>query len=186
MTTDNKIMQYVSSGAVDVWNDAKAPLDNFLNETSKKPNSKLIKQNKFAGNSSYLEIGYIEAKLDQIYHGLWTWENVKVQQMINGVAVTGELKVFHPVASTWITRTGVGFKEFQLKKGANEPTPVNLSSKALERDVPIANASAFKNAAKMIGNTFGRHLNREFKHDHYADEKLIDRIFNDNKKNEEL
>jgi hypothetical protein len=186
MSTDEKIMQYVANDAVELWAIAKQPLDNFLKETSKKPNSKMIKQNKFAGNSNYLEIGYIEAKLDQIYHGLWSWELSTVQQVVNGVQVTGHLRVFHPVASTWLTRSGIGFKEFQLSKGASDPTPANLSSKALERDVPIAAAEAFKNAAKKLGNIFGRHLNRSFNYEHVEDSEIMNRIFNNNKKEEEL
>ena len=178
-------MQYVADEATAIWQKAKTPLDNFLKETSKKPNPKMIKQNKFAGNSNYVEIGYIEAKLDQIYHGLWSWENIQISQMINGVACTGDLKVFHPVAQVWIVRNGVGFKEFQLAKGKSVHTPENLSSKALERDVPIAAAEAFKNAAKKLGNIFGRHLNRDFKYEHVPDKDILNNVFNlKNEKND--
>lgn len=176
--SEKNIMQYVANDATDIWDAAKGPLDNFLKETSKKPRADLIKKNKYAGNSNYLEIGYLEAKLDQVYHGLWSFEIKDVKQMINGVCVYADLKVFHPVASSWITRSGIGFKEFQLSKGMTDPVPANLSSKALERDVPIASAEAFKNATKKLGNAFGRHLNREFKHDHAADENIMKRIFN--------
>ena len=178
-------MQYVANDATEIWKQAKAPLDNFLKETSKKPNPKLLKKNQFAGNSTYLEIGYIQAKLDQVYHGLWSWEAEKPQTMINGVQVTGHLKVYHPVASVWLTRSGIAFKQFQLSKGKSDPSPENLSSKALERDVPIAEAEALKNAAKKLGNTFGRHLNRGFNYGHVPDEDIIDRVFNNNNKKEE-
>lgn len=176
---NENLMKYTSAEAVETYKLAKKPLDNFLKETSKKPADRLIKKNQFANNAEYLEIGYIEAKLDQIYLGLWSWENVKVQQMINGVQVCGDLRVFHPIACTWITRSGIAFKEFQLKKGERDPSPVNLSSKALERDIPIASSEAFKNAAKKLGNIFGRHLNRGFKSEHFADENLMNRIFNE-------
>ena len=175
--SEKQLMQYVAGEAVDIWQKAKLPLDNFLKETSKKPKKEQVKKNQFANNSEYLEVGYIEAALDRIYHGLWTVENMKVQQMINGVSVNLELKVFHPVANVWLTRAGVAFKEFQLKKGADEPTPANLSSKALERDVPIAAAEAFKNAAKKLGNSFGRHLNRGFQFEHIPGENIIEKIF---------
>jgi len=178
MSNEN-IMKYASGDAVNIWKEAKTPLNNFLKETSRKPVERLIKKNQFANNAEYLEIGYLEAKLDQIYHGLWQWGDVKITQMINGVCVSGELKVFHPVACVWLSRSGVAFKEFQLKKGEKDPTPANLSSKALERDVPIASAEAFKNAAKKLGNVFGRSLNRSFKNEHQEDHKLMDRIFGD-------
>jgi hypothetical protein len=176
---ENNLMKYSSTEAVETYKMAKKPLDNFLKEVSKKPAAHLIKKNQFANNAEYLEIGYIEAKLDQIFLGLWSWENVTVQQMINGVQVSGDLKIFHPIACTWLTRNGSAFKEFQLKKGEKDPTPANLSSNALSRDIPIASAEAFKNAAKKLGNVFGRSLNRGFKAEHQADENLMDRIFND-------
>jgi len=182
---DEKIMKYVAEDAINNWEAAKLPLDNFLKELSTKPKTAAIKTNKFAGNSKYLEIGYIEAQLDRKTHGLWNWENVTATQMINGVAVTGDLRFFHPIASVWITRSGVGFKQFQLSKGKTDPSPENLSAKALERDIPIAAAEAFKNAAKKLGNTFGRSLNRDFKHDHVADDGILDRIFNNNQEKKE-
>ena len=179
MTTESKeVMQYAAGEAVEIWNRAKPALDNFLKETSKKPTSSQIKKNKFANNAEYVEVGYIEAKLDQVYHGLWTWEITDTQQIINGIMVVGNLQVFHPVANLWLARAGIGFKQFQLASGKTDPTPQNLSSKALERDVPIAAAEAFKNAAKKLGNAFGRHLNRGFKYEHVADTGIMDRVFN--------
>lgn len=179
MTTDKKdIMQYAATEGTAIWQEAKKPLDNFMKEIGKKPKKELIQANKFANNAAYLEIGYIEGKLDQVYHGLWNWDIEGVQQMINGVEVHGTLSVFHPVAQTWLRRSGIAFKEYQLRKGESDPAPANLSPKAGERDVPIAAAEAFKNAAKKLGNTFGRHLNRKFKYDYVGDKNLIDRIFN--------
>ncbi len=115
-------------------------------------------------------------ELDRDYHSLWSWKVDAVQTMINGVQVTGALTVFHPVANVWLERSGVAFKEFQLGKDKNDPTPENLSKKALERDVPIANAEAFKNAAKTLGNAFGRHLNRSFQFEHISDENILNDI----------
>jgi hypothetical protein len=178
---NENIMKIISSEAETFWHEAKKPLDNFLKETSRKPADRLIKKNKFAGDSEYLEIGYLQAKLDQVYMGLWQWENIRVETMINGVCVYGDLKVFHPVAGVWLTRSGVGFKEFQLKSGMTEPSPANLSSKALQRDVPIAEAEGFKNACKKLGNVFGRHLNRNFKAEHQDDPNVMSRIFGDEK-----
>ena len=180
MTTENKdLMKYVAGDAIEILKEAKPKLDNFLKETSRKPKPNNIKKNKFANNADYLEIGYIEAQLDRIFHGLWKWQITNVQHIINGVQVTGDLDYFHPIASVWISRSGVAFKEFQLESGATEPNPENLSKKALERDVPIAAAECFKNAAKKVGNAFGRNLNRSFDFDHIPDEDIMNRIMND-------
>lgn len=184
MGTEKEIMKYISGEAVDVWKTAKIPLDNWLKETSKKPKDSAIKKNKYANNANYLEIGYIEAQLDRLYHGLWSFELQDAKQMVNGVAVIGHLKVFHPVAAVWLTRSGVGFKEFQLKSGSTDPTPDNLSNKALERDIPIAAAEAFKNAAKKFGNAFGRHLNRDFQFDHVPNKDIIKDVFGEKENTE--
>jgi len=155
---------------------AKKSLDAFLKRISTTPKTNSIKKNKFANNADYLEIGYIQAELDRVFHGLWEWEIKLVNVAINGVYVTGNLRIFHPIANHWITRSGIGFKEFQLSAGRKEPLPENLSSKALERDLPIANAEAMKNAAKTIGNAFGRGLNRKFNFEYIADENILNNL----------
>ena len=157
----------------------KIPLDNFLKRLSRKPKDALIKKNKFANNAEYLEIGYLQSELDRVYHGLWSWEIESQQTVINGVSIVGTLSVFHPILNHWIKRSGVGFKEFQLSAGKSVPAPENLSKKALERDTPIANAEAFKNACKTLGNAFGRHLNRKFQFEHIPDENIIDDLLPD-------
>lgn len=151
----------------------KKSLDSFLKRISSKPKPGNLKKNKFANDAEYLEIGYIQAELDRVFHGLWSWKVSAVVQMINGVQVTGTLSVFHPVTNQWLERSGVAFKEFQLKKNMTTPSPENLSARALERDVPIANAEAFKNAAKTLGNAFGRNLNRQFNAEHMPDENIL-------------
>lgn len=154
----------------------KPDLDNFLKRTSSKPNAKMVKKNPFANDADYLEIGYVQAEMDRVFHGLWQWEINKIEHLINGVLVSGTISVYNPIANQWIKRSGVAFKQYQLSKGAKEPTPVNLSAKALERDVPIASAEAFKNAAKTIGNAFGRHLNRKFQFEHTPDNSIINQL----------
>jgi hypothetical protein len=151
-------------------------LNAFQKELGKSPKKESVKQNQFANNAAYLEIGYLEMQLDRKYFGLWSLKVDSVSVMVNAVQVTVTLSVFHPVAKCWIHRSGIAAKEFQLKKGVSDPLPENLSSKALERDVPIAKAEAFKNAVKSLGNTFGRSLNRNFKFDYIEDEGLINRI----------
>lgn len=181
MTNEIKKIEQNSLALVD---GVKTSLDNWLKRLSSKPKQALIKKNQFANNAEYLEIGYLQAELDRVYHGLWSWSIIDTKQMINGVQVSGTLEVFHPVAGVWIKRSGIAFKEFQLTKGVSEPTPDNLSKKALERDIPIANAEAFKNACKTIGNAFGRHLNRKFQFEHIPDENIIDNLLPKTKENE--
>jgi len=154
----------------------KLNLDGFLKRVSKKPDPKNIKKNAFANNAEYLEIGYIQAELDRVYAGLWEWKIDKIEHLINGCLVYGTLSVFNPIANAYIKRSGVGFKQYQMKAGTTDPTPANLSPKALERDVPIANAEAMKNAAKTIGNAFGRGLNRKFNFEHCPDIDILNNL----------
>lgn len=151
-------------------------LNNFVTELGRTPPANRVRQNKFANNAGYLEIGYLEFMLDRKYHGLWSLKVDSITPLVNAVACSVTLSVFHPVAKCWIHRSGVAAHEFQLKAGVRDPSPENLSAKALERDVPIAKAEAFKNAVKSLGNTFGRSLNRDFNADFIADEGIINRI----------
>ena len=151
-------------------------LNAFQKELGKTPDKRHWKQNQFANNSNYLEIGFLEMMLDRKYFGLWSLKVDEVAPLVNAVRVTVTLSVFHPVGRVWIHRSGIAAKEFQLKAGARDPLPENLSAKALERDVPIAKAEAFKNAVKSLGNTFGRSLNRKFDSDFVPDDGLINRI----------
>jgi len=168
--------QIVKYEPVRTMEQIKAPLDNFLKRQSTKPKANAVNKNQFANNAEYLEIGYIQAELDRVYHGLWSWSIGDTQSLINGVMVSGTLKVFHPVTQMWIERSGISFKQYQLKKGVDDPLPANLSAKALERDIPIANAEAFKNAAKTLGNAFGRHLNRGFQYEHQPDQDILSNL----------
>lgn len=155
------------------WNEMKPAFDSFSKKTGRKPKQQVIKKNKFANNAEYLEIGYLEMQLDRIFHGQWHFTVDKTELLLNAIQVTGTLSVFHPVSGVWIKRSGVAAKQVQLKSGKTEYLPENLSSKALERDVPIAKAEAFKNAVKSLGNAFGRHLNRKFNVEFIEDKEDI-------------
>lgn len=155
------------------WESHKKLFDDFLKKTGTKPKESVLRVNKYANNAKYLEIGYLEMQLDRLFHGLWSLKTIECKQILNSVYVTVELSVFHPVALTWITRTGIGAKEIQLKKDTKDFIAENLSSKCLERDIPIAKAEAFKNACKSLGNSFGRHLNRDFNFDYIEDKEDI-------------
>lgn len=146
----------------DFWNDFKELFDKFSKKVGTKPKANAIKKNKFANNAEYLEIGYLEMQLDRVFHGQWTFEVTECKLLLNAIQVTGVLSVLHPVSGVWIKRAGIAAKQVQLASKKTEYLPENLSSKALERDVPIAKAEAFKNAVKSLGNAFGRHLNRKF------------------------
>ena len=110
----------------------------------------------------YLPASFIQMKLDEIFLGLWSWEVKSVQVVANEILVTGDLRVFHPVAKQWITRSGVGAALIRQMKGADI---TDISAKirdAITMDLPHAETDSLKNAAKKFGQVLGRDLNRKF------------------------
>ena len=84
------------------------PLENFQILLNKEPDAAHIKKAHDAkGGGLYLPIGAVENLLDEVYNGLWQ-TIAKVEQMGNSIVATVHLRVFSPVAQTWINRTGVG------------------------------------------------------------------------------
>ena len=119
----------------------------------------------------YVPIGFIEAKLDRIFHGLWKTENVQTTVIGNEVCMTLELHVFFYPMNQWVVRTGAGAAMIQ-QRGDYDPTtkkkiparPSDVDAKisnTLAKDYPHAKAEATKNAARSLGRTFGRDLNRD-------------------------
>lgn len=125
-----------------------------------------IQVNKRANNAKYLPIGYVQQKLDRIFNGLWETRNQEMTIVANEIVVRLELRVFHPVVRTWMTRTGVGAAMIQQKQGA-AVSDINAKIKnTLSKDAPHAAAEALKNAAKSLGAAFGRDLNRDYTPDY--------------------
>lgn len=126
----------------------------------------------------YVPIGFIEAKLDRIFHGLWKTENVQTNVIGNEVCMTLELHVFFYPMNQWVIRTGAGAAMIQ-QRGDYDPTtkkkiparPSDVDAKisnTLAKDYPHAKAEALKNAARSLGRCFGRDLNRD------ADKKVLE------------
>jgi len=134
----------------------KPLLDAFGKKLNEKPNSAIVKTNKYAGNAKYVPIQYMEALLDKLFMGLWEVVNINHTIDVNSVTVTLDLRVFHPVARIWITRAGIGSVPVEISKDTGK-----ISSKALHKNVPAAKSFAFRNAAQSLGSRFGRNLNRE-------------------------
>jgi len=156
--------------------DIKDVQDRLKKEFNKAPNPKSVKVNKYAGNSKYVPIGIVQGLLDRLFIS-WDWRINDVKVIMNGVMVRGTLTCLTPGGNT-INMDGIGASEFQLKKGESTLTPDTLNSKAIERDVPKAEAEALKSAAKKLGRIFGRSLNRDEDFMYVPDDDLLNRIFN--------
>jgi len=130
--------------------------DELATILSSDPNAEMIEKLKFKGNSEALVISEVEGLLDSVF-GAMNWQTSNFQlQMIGGSTEKGgqayctstiTLSVLHPILRTWITREGAysGFVEH----------------KTMPTFASAAKSLALKNAAKSLGNAFGRDLNRK-------------------------
>lgn len=116
--------------------------------------------------NEYVPIQVQEAKLDDIYNGLWQVRNMSIQLIANEVVTSLELGVFHPIAKEWIWRSGIGSVPVQQAKGSKIRDMVDTKiPNALQKNAPASKAFAFKNACQSLGVTFGRELNRSLEED---------------------
>ncbi len=129
---------------------------------NKQPDPANIKRNKFANNSEFLPISMVETQLDETFFGLWQTENFKTKLIANEIVGEIDLKVFHPVTKQWISRTGAAAVQVQQKANTEIDTiGQNKIKNTLVKDYPHLKAECVKNAAKSIGKSFGRDLNRK-------------------------
>lgn len=137
-------------------------LQNFLQRLHTPPKQEEVRTNQFAGNTLFLPISYIEMSLDELFFGLWETKDFKWQTMANEIVGSITLRVFHPVANQWIERTGASATMIRQQKGAGI-TDLNAKiHNALEMDFPHLKADCVVNAAKSLGKSFGRDLNRQY------------------------
>lgn len=138
----------------------RVKLQNFVQRLNATPKEDEVRVNQFAGNTRYLPISYIEMSLDELFFGLWETKEFKWQAMANEIVGSITLRVFHPVANQWIERIGASATMIRQQKGAGI-TDLNAKiHNALEMDFPHLKADCIVNAAKSLGKSFGRDLNR--------------------------
>lgn len=123
------------------------------------PPKKIIKHHDF-GNFDYLPITAVERLLDGLFDG-WTHEILREGSVINGFYVVVRLMAKIPQSDKYLIADGIGFAEFQTKKGAEPTDFTQLMQSAGVMTIPRAKAEAIKNAAKSFGNLFGRNLTRK-------------------------
>jgi hypothetical protein len=140
---------------------ARIKLQQFTKLLNREPDQSELRVNKFANNSKYLPVSFIEMALDEYFFGLWNIENFKYQVIANEIVGDLELVVYHPTSLTWIRRSGAGSVQIKTKR---ESDPMDINNKiqnTLVMDFPKLKAECLKNAAKSFGKLFGRDLNRK-------------------------
>lgn len=98
------------------------------------------------GSYKFIPISAIEAKLDEIFYGEWSWDFQR-ELFGKGYAIgKGLLSYRHPVSGEWLHKSG---------------TAGVVLSKEVTMDYPRLEAQALLNSVKKIGPVFGRNLNRD-------------------------
>jgi hypothetical protein len=143
----------------------RVQLESFIQVVHRDPPQDKILKHKQIKDHFYLPISFLEAKMDELFLGLWKTRTIEGSRVVgNSVVYDIEVDFFHPIAKEWITRSGTGAVPIQIdaKKGAGPLDFENLIATALHKNIPAAKAYAFKNAVQSIGKIFGRDLAREY------------------------
>jgi len=156
----------------------------FQVKANKKPDPKFQEKTP-DGKADALVISYVENRLDELYSGLWSTTNFRMHQVANEIVGIITLKVFHPSCGVWLEREGTAAINVMMDAcPAGEDRNswaldlAHKKSNALKLNMPTLKAEATKNAAKSLGVTFGRELNRkksdtEYNPDVYSDDSII-------------
>ena len=159
----NDIIEYNSSLNLLQDKALVEQLNEYNSKFNSEPPPQEIKLNKFANNSKYLPISFLEMKLDTMLLGLWQTKNFQYQTIGNEIVGSIEIHFFHPIAKQWLSRVGAGAVQIQFKKDTDFTLLANKIQNTLTKDFPHLKAECFRNACLSLGKSFGRDLNREHK-----------------------
>lgn len=133
-------------------------IEDYTRLLAKDPKPEWVKKHPFGGYF-YLPIDKVEYLLKMIFKQ-YKIEVLETKQMFNGVTCTVRVHYVHPVTGEWSYHDGVGAEALQTKKGTSAADMININTNALAMALPIAKASAVKNACFAFGALFGANLNR--------------------------
>lgn len=123
-----------------------AKKSDFIGKMNAIPPKKNVRKNE--DGSEYIPISIIQKQLDDYFDGLWSWNFEKEYTQKLQMFGKGVLTYKIPVSDKdiWISRSG---------------TAGITTSGDLKLDYPRLEAMALLSAAKKIGISFGRNLNRD-------------------------
>jgi hypothetical protein len=127
---------------------------------NQQPPHSWVKQNKFAGNSSYIPIEKVEFLLTKIFQE-WRAEVIDCKQLFNSVSCHVRLHYKNPITGDWSFHDGVGAVGVQTEAGKPASDLSSIKGDAIMKALPAAKSYAIKDAAEHLGKLFGRDLNRK-------------------------
>lgn len=161
----------MSEDIIPYGSDSQSAIEKFQILLNQYPDKNDTKINTLAKGAKYIPIRHIERKLDEVYSGLWTTQNFRWQVVVNEIVGSIDLLIFHPIAKTWLTRTGAASKMILVPKD-KQAIPENKIKNALETGFPALKAECLKNAAKSLGVVFGRSINNDEEDFTYLSEQV--------------
>ena len=141
--------------------DTRINLQKFTKILNINPPKDDIAENPMVRGAKFVPISFVEMNLDEMFFGLWQTENFKSQVIVNEIIGQIDLVVFHPVTNSWIRRTGAAAVMIQMTKNSEVTQVENKIKNTLVKDYPHLKSECVKNAAKSLGKSFGRDLNRK-------------------------
>lgn len=173
MTNEIIKMSEAASEHAQLEKDFKPLLDAFQGKLNTKPDQRIVKTFKGA---KYIPIEIMEAIMDKYFAGAWEIANLKYSIELNAVVVSLDVRFFHPIRHTWVTRSGIGSVPVQLNRGEKAIGPDTIKGDALQKNLPAAKSIAFKNACQSIGRAMGRNLNRRDDPGYQSDDENFSHI----------
>lgn len=119
------------------------------------------------GKAKYIPVDIIENELAQDFQGLVKYTVKSERRELNEYIVVSSIEVYHPVLREWLNFDGIGVIKIMQDSGSSiADFATTKKPNALEMNAPNAYSESIKNAAKKIGNKYGRSLNRKFTGDY--------------------
>ncbi len=110
----------------------------------------------------YVPIGIVETRLDQFYFGNWRTEKFQWTREFNEIVGSLELVCINPITNEETRRIGAAAVQVLQKKNTDLKDFNEFKIKnALVAGFPKLKAECLKNAAKGLGEIFGRNLSRD-------------------------
>lgn len=140
------------------------------------PPAKWVKDHPQIKDWKYIPIDKVEYLLRKIFKK-YRVEVLKTGMLMNAVEVTVRVHYLNPTTGEMDFQDGVGAQELQTKKdtGALKMDMSNVNRGAVQMALPIAKSYAIKDACELIGNIFGGNLNRKDTIAFQADEQIIEK-----------
>jgi hypothetical protein len=134
--------------------------DQFNLLLNQHPPASWVKEHPFAKGVKYIPVDKIEFLLTRIFQQ-WRCEVIEYKQLFNSVSCHIRLHYLNPVNGEWSYQDGVAAVDVQTKSGASPAELDKINSNAVMKALPAAKSYALKDAAELLGELFGKNLNRK-------------------------